>query len=170
MMLVSGCNSVSGQAVDLSGKATKPLKSANTVVLIFVKNDCPISNRYAPEIKRLTEKYQSHKIKFFLVYPGADQAPEVIKKHQTEFTFEVEALRDPKLQFIKSLGVSVTPEAVVWQRGRMMYRGRIDNRFVAFGKMRPAPTSHDLEMVLEAISKGKAVSKKVTKAIGCFIS
>ena len=121
-------------------------------------------------MKRLVEKYQRHKVKFFLVYPGADQAPELIKKHLTEFTFEVESLRDPNLQLVKSLGVSITPEAVVWQRGRMIYRGRIDDRFVAFGKMRSALTSHDLEMVLEAISKGKVVSKKVTKAIGCFIS
>ncbi len=158
------------QIVDLSGKPIEPLKSAKVVVLIFVSTDCPISNRYAPEIKRLITKYQNQSTKFFLVYPGKDQAPAFIKKHLKEFALNVEAVRDPQLQLVKSLGVTVTPEAVVWTQGRMMYRGRIDNRFVAFGKMRAAPTSHDLEQMLEAIGKRKTVAKKRTKAIGCFIS
>ncbi len=164
------CRVASAQVVDESEKFRAPLKSANSVVLIFVRTDCPISNRYAPELKRLAEKYKSEKVKFFLVYSGTEQSAEFIKKHQSEFALPMEALRDPQLKLAKELGVSVTPEAVVWQQGKLVYRGRVDNRFVAFGKMRAAPTSHDLENVLEAVSKGKTVAKKITKAIGCFIS
>ena len=164
------CNAALAQIMDLSGKPIQPLQSAKVVVLIFVRTDCPISNRYAPEIKRLAEKFQSEKMKIFVVYPGKDQTPELIKKHLTEFSFEVEAVRDPQHQFVKSLGMTVTPEAVVWTQNRLMYRGRIDNRFVAFGKIRIAPTSHDLENVLTAVSQGKPITKKITKAIGCFIS
>ena len=172
-LVLSGCFicfSTFAQVVDESENSRAPLKSANTVVLIFVRTDCPISNRYAPELKRLAEKYKSEKVKFFLVYSGTEQSTELIKKHQSEFALPMEALRDPQLKFAKELGVSVTPEAVVWQQGKLIYRGRIDNRFVAFGKMRPAPTSHDLENILAAVSQGKTVTKKITKAIGCFIS
>jgi hypothetical protein len=52
----------------------------------------------------------------------------------------------------------------------MVYRGRIDDRFVAFGKTRAAPTTHDLDQILEEIIRGKSISNKTTTAIGCFIS
>jgi hypothetical protein len=66
-------------------------------------------------------------------------------------------------------GVRVTPEAAVFVSGQIVYRGRIDNRYVAFGKTRPAPTAHDLEAALETILKGKPVTNATTTAIGCFI-
>jgi len=53
---------------------------------------------------------------------------------------------------------------------RMVYRGRIDNWHVAFGKARPAPTTRDLEAILEAVVEGKPVTSTTTPAIGCFIS
>ena len=53
---------------------------------------------------------------------------------------------------------------------RMVYRGRIDDRHVAFGRARPAPTTRDLEEVLEAIVEGKPVTATTTTAVGCFIS
>ena len=168
--LVLTCLSAFAQVVDESENSRASLKSAKTVVLIFVRTDCPISNRYAPELKRLAEKYKSEKVKFFLIYSGTEQTAELIKKHQSEFALVMEALRDPQQKIAKEFGVTVTPECVVWQQGKLIYRGRIDNRFVAFGKMRVAPTSHDLEQILEAVGKGKTVTKKITKAIGCFIS
>ena len=170
VLLIIATTTAFAQVVDLSGNPGEPLKSAKVVALIFVRTDCPISNRYAPEIKRLVTKYQSQEMKFFLVYAGKDQKTEDIKKHVEEFGFELAAIRDPNLLLVKKSGVTVTPEAVVWQQEKIVYRGRIDNRFVAFGKMRTAPTSHDLEGVLETVSKGKTVTKKITKAIGCFIS
>ena len=37
-------------------------------VLVFTTTDCPISNRYAPEIQRLATKF-GDRAKFVLVYP-----------------------------------------------------------------------------------------------------
>jgi peroxiredoxin len=167
-LLTVGVFTAFAQVTDLAGKAVEPLKTqgATTVVLIFVRTDCPISNRYAPEIQRLADKYQAT---FYLVYPGADETVEAIQKHRKEYHYELEALRDPQHQLVKTAGVKVTPEVAVFRQGKLLYRGRIDNRFVAFGKMRPAPTSRDLQQVLEALRKGKPVTKRTTSAIGCFI-
>ena len=44
-------------------------------VLVFTTTDCPISNRYAPEIKRLSETF-SGKARFVLVYPAASDSDE----------------------------------------------------------------------------------------------
>ena len=160
------------QVQDLSGNVVEPLKiqGDKAIVLIFLRTDCPISNRYAPEIQRLAEKYSSAKLKVYLVYPSADETVAMIQQHQKEYGYHLATLRDPKHQLVKATGVTVTPEVAVFQQGRWLYRGRIDNRFVAFGKMRPAPTIRDLEQVLATLQSGKSIQKQFTKAIGCFIS
>ncbi|HEX4949095.1 MAG TPA: redoxin domain-containing protein [Blastocatellia bacterium] len=166
-----GCATAFAQVMDLSGNVVEPLKTqgATTVVLIFVRTDCPISNRYAPEIKRLAETYAAENVKMYLIYPGADETVAAIQKHRTDYDYKLEALRDPKHQLVKTTGVKVTPEVAIFRADKQLYRGRIDNRFVAFGKMRPAPTIRDLEQVLNALRAGKRIQQRTTNAIGCFI-
>jgi hypothetical protein len=50
-----------------------------------------------------------------------------------------------------------------------LYRGRIDDRYIEFGKDRPQPTVRDLERALAAIVAGKPIPVVKTKAIGCYI-
>jgi len=44
--------------LDLAGKPVDPLERAagKPLVLIYVRSDCPISNRYAPTVKALGQK------------------------------------------------------------------------------------------------------------------
>jgi hypothetical protein len=160
----------------LEGKSVKPLadQGAKAVVFIFTRPDCPISNRYAPEVRRLIASFAPEKVKFWLVYPDADATPDSIRRHVKEYDYNCEALRDPRHELVKATGVSVTPEAAVFvfnrSGARMIYRGRIDDQYVAFGKHRPAPTAHDLEDVLAAVVKGATIEFKTTPAVGCYIS
>ena len=168
------------QVLDLNGRAVEPfqLTDAQALVLVFLRTDCPISNRYAPEVKRLSQKFSGHRVTFRLIYPGADETVEAIRQHVKDYDYSIEPLRDPQHELVKLTGVEVTPETAVFvpdksagpQKWRMVYCGRIDDRYVAFGKMRPAPTVRDLEQVLAAIAAGREVKTKVTKAVGCFIS
>ena len=68
----------------------------------------------------------------------------------------------------------MTPEAAVFVPAatgpRLAYRGRIDDRYVDFGRMRAQPTVHDLEDALAAILSGQAVPHETTPAVGCFIA
>ncbi len=64
----------------------------------------------------------------------------------------------------------VTPEVVVFDANdEQVYRGRIDDRFVDFGKTRAAATSRDLEQALEATLAGREIARPTTRAVGCFI-
>ena len=64
----------------------------------------------------------------------------------------------------------VTPEAAVFDdKGRLVYRGRIDNLYADFGKKRAKPTRRDLRDTLDALLAGKALAKRTTKAVGCYI-
>jgi hypothetical protein len=64
----------------------------------------------------------------------------------------------------------VTPEAAVYASGRIVYHGRIDDRYVDLGLERPSPTVHDLGDALAAVLAGRPVKHPVTQPVGCFIA
>ena len=150
-------------ALQLTAAATLP------TVLVFTTTDCPISNRYAPEIKRLTEKFDG-KVRVVLVYPVAADSESMIRAHIKTFGYANEWRRDPEQKLVKQTGVTVTPEVAVMSGDKLLYRGRIDDRYVDFGKERPRPTIHDLERSLDAILAGKPVPLAETRAVGCILS
>jgi hypothetical protein len=141
-----------------------------TTVLVFTTTDCPISNRYAPEIQRLAERFGGQ-ARFKLVYPVPGDTEAAIREHVRKFGYTIETVRDVKQAMVKQTGATVTPEvAVIDAAGTLLYRGRIDDRYLAFGKDRPQPTVRDLERSLEAIIAGKPVPVARTQAIGCFLA
>jgi peroxiredoxin len=156
------------------GDSVDPLRAAREkpAVLIFVRTDCPVSNRYAPEIERLYRSYSPRGIIFWLVYPDPDTKLAEIKQHLQEYGLDVPTLRDPKHTLVRASGVSVTPEVAVLipPASKLVYRGRIDDRMADFGKERPQARERDLEQVLEEIVSGKTVAPRTTRAIGCYIS
>src|SRR5579863_3285453 len=107
--------------VDLSGTPTDPLKAApgKVVVLIFVRTDCPISNRYAPTILRLS-KLHAEKAAFWLVYPDNAESPEAIRKHEHDFGYQLPALRDVHRTLVKESRAEITPEAAVFDANRRL--------------------------------------------------
>jgi hypothetical protein len=159
---------------DLDGRLVNPLEvshGARAVVVVFVSTDCPVSNRYAPELRRLHERFQSQGVEFVLVYPNPADSPEKIRKHLAEFGHPGRALRDPDHVFVKAAGATVTPEAVVYAAdGAASYRGRIDDRYVRLGVERPAPTRHDLADALVATLASRPPVPAKTDAVGCFIA
>ncbi len=58
--------------------------SSKLAVLIFVRTDCPIANRYAPEIERLYRAY-APRVAYYLVYPDANQSAVAIQKHIRDY-------------------------------------------------------------------------------------
>jgi len=159
--------------LDLAGQKIDPLvlpKSRIATVLIFTTTDCPISNRYAPVIQELAARFDAQGIAFTLVYPVGTDTPDVIRDHVRKFSYAIPVVRDTAHELVAYTGVKVTPEvAVIGQGGRVLYRGRIDDRYVAFGKDRPQPTERTLERALEAIVQGKPVAVRETRAVGCFL-
>jgi len=140
-------------------------------VCLFTRTDCPVSNSYAPEVRRIYEKFSTRGVSFYLVYPDPDESAQVIDKHLKEYSYPFAGLRDPKHELVKLAGAKITPEAAVFDgSGKLLYRGRIDDRYVDFGKARVAATVKDLENALEAILDGKPAPAAGGPAIGCFIA
>ena len=139
------------------------------VVLLFIRSDCPISNRYAPAIEQLYAKYSSAGVDFRLIYSEAGLTAAAMEHHREEYGYKIPGEIDAGHRYVKRAGVRATPEAAVFVGGQLVYRGRIDDRFVDFGKIRSEAAHHDLEEVLAGIVAGKIPRYRETQAIGCAI-
>jgi hypothetical protein len=146
-------------------------KPAPARVLIFVRSDCPITNRYAPELNRIGQEFAARGVEFWLIYPDASETDAAITKHKLEFNLPGISMRDPQHVFQKRGQATTSPQAAVFDRaGRLTYSGRIDDRYIAFGKARPAPTTHDLEDAITATLDGKPVKQPRTHSVGCYLA
>jgi thiol-disulfide isomerase/thioredoxin len=146
------------------------LAGDKATVLVFVATDCPNSNTYAPLLARLYREYAPRGVAFFNVYSDPAESASTVRKHDTDFSTPFAALLDPHQTLARETGARSTPEAVILgPAGQELYRGRVDNRFVALGKTRYQPTENDLQEALDAILDGRSVPHRVTRTIGCAI-
>jgi hypothetical protein len=157
---------------DLAGNPVDPLKSAGgkVVALVFVRTDCPVSNRYAPTVQKLSAEHAG-KVTFWLVYPSKSESAEVIRKHALEYGYKIPALRDPQHVLVKESQVEITPEVAVFDpHGHLVYHGRIDNLYEDIGRARTVATTHELEDAIAAALSGKSLAEGATHGVGCYIS
>jgi hypothetical protein len=158
--------------LDLDGHPANPFAGATAqlFVFVFVQTDCPVSNAFAPEIIRLHKRFAPRGVAFCLVYPDPDESPAAIRRHLRDFGYPFGAVRDPRHLFARKSQVHVTPEAAIYRANReLLYHGRIDDRYVDFGKVRPAPTRRDLALALGQAIEGRPVAPASGPAIGCFV-
>lgn len=158
---------------DPTGQPVDPFsaKDLKVRVFLFTSTECPISNRYAPEIERIYRAYAEQSVGFWLVYPDPRDTPEMIKAHLQDYGYSLAALLDRQQKLVAMTGATVTPEVAVYDTAeRLAYRGRIDNLFEDFGLRRAQATSHELIVSLDRLLAGQSVDPARTQAVGCFIS
>lgn len=159
---------------NLDGMLVDPLQPApgtKATVFLFVSTDCPISNRYAPDVRGLHDTYTKDGVVFWLVYPNPADSVSDIREHLASFKYSDGALRDTKHDLVKFTGATITPEAAVYDgKGALKYRGRIDDRYSAVGIEKATATKHDLQDAITATLAGKPVAQRFTQAVGCYVA
>ena len=138
------------------------------VVLFFLGTECPVSNGYAPEMQALALRFADDRVGCFGIHCDPTVTPDQAGKHAKEYGLTFPLLFDPEQTLVRATGVRVTPEAVVLSpEGKVLYRGRIDDRYATSGKRRDQPTVYDLENALRAVRAGKSPEVSETQAFGC---
>jgi AhpC/TSA family len=161
---------------DLSGRPVFRLTAPGTrvVVLVFAASDCPISNRYVPEIARLRQRFEGQGVRFFWVFPNPADSAAVVVAHNQSYAITEFSVLDVRHVLMRRSHVSVTPEAAVFLADkdslREVYHGRIDDRYVAFGRERTEPRRHELEAAVAAALGGTSAVPPAGPAVGCAIT
>lgn len=161
--------------VDLDGRPVPSLtdKQTQAVVLLFVASDCPISNRYVPQIRRLEHEFGPQHVAFWVIYPNPGDTASVVLQHEKDYGSIGNEIRDPNHMLVQLSHARVTPEAAVLvpsQTGfREVYLGRIDNRYIDFGQQRPQATRHDLQDAIAAVVHGNTGPRPEERPVGCYI-
>jgi hypothetical protein len=158
---------------DIDGRRWTPFDPAagEISLLVFVAADCPISNRYAPEIDRIAVDYASKRVRTFLVYTDRAIDAARVRGHLKDFHpgSRAPAIVDTTRTLVAAAGATITPEAVVVTSAGRIYRGRIDDLYVSTGSARRAAQQHDLRDALEAAVAGRPAAHAETAAVGCYI-
>ncbi|MDX1933732.1 MAG: redoxin domain-containing protein [Capsulimonadales bacterium] len=157
---------------DLFGKTADVhrFSGRTATVLLFILRDCPIANAYAPEFDRIVNDFSRKKVTFYLVYADSDIPTAELRRHYREYGYHCSALSDSQRTLARRWKAQRTPEAVVIDRaGKVVYQGRIDDRYVDFGKARHLPSRRDLRLVLDALTENRPVAPTTTSVIGCSI-
>lgn len=150
--------------------------STQYVAAIFVATDCPISNRYLPQIAQLSREFSSRGVRLWLVYPNPGDSLAAVHRHQSRYpdAASLPQLIAPDQRFLAHAHVHVTPEAAIFAADAVMnqpvlWHGRIDDRYLTFGTQRPAATHHDLADALNAALAGHQPASALAPPVGCAI-
>jgi AhpC/TSA family len=161
-----------------SGQPVTRLATSGTeaVVLFFVASDCPISNRYIPEIRSLEEKFAEKHVVFWFVYPNVGETSNGVGQHEASYGSEEHIVLDPDHRLVALAHAKLTPESAILvpersaaEAFRTVYHGRIDDRYVQFGQERPKATQHDLERAIDDVLQHRSVEQPNGPAVGCGI-
>ncbi len=144
-------------------------KDQKFVVVVFLGTDCPLMMHYSPRLQDLSNRFADQGVAFVAINSNVqDSLAEIghFAKH-SEITFPM--LKDPGNKIADAFGAERTPEVFVLDAERKVrYHGRIDDQYLP-GIARPKVSRKDLEIALEELVAGKAVTQAETQPVGCLI-
>jgi hypothetical protein len=144
-------------------------ESVKGIALVFLGPECPISQRYVPELNRIAAEQNTNAISFY----GIISAPSMTRTQALSFVKEYD-IRFPVLfdnagRLARWLRPTHVPEAfVIKPDGDIVYRGRIDDGYAAPGKPRTVIQSRELRDALSAIRTGKSPPRAFVRPVGCY--
>lgn len=152
--------------LNISGQVQSSVK-----VYLFLSDACRICQEMSPSIRDLRAGFGTD-FEFVAVFPNLSTAPEDIPPYMEKYLGEMVAITDYSKELTEQLGVTITPEVVVYDISthEILYRGRINDLFYAPGKRRHQVNKHDLEEALQQIRIGKKPYEPYPSAIGCYIN
>jgi peroxiredoxin len=143
-------------------------RGKKAVVVFFIAAECPVSNFYSPDFARIAREYAAKGVAVYGVHCDEDLTAADAAKHAKEYGLKFPVLLDPQQKFAAAVGARKTPEAfVLAPDGKVLYHGRIDDRFALNGKRRDEPTRHELEDAIRAVLDEKTPAVKEAAPYGC---
>ncbi|OUS24240.1 hypothetical protein A9Q99_25235 [Gammaproteobacteria bacterium 45_16_T64] len=143
--------------------------NARPKVLIFLGQECAISQRYIPTLNELSTLAKAMEFDFYGVFSDSWATLEKAKQFQQDYEVNFPLILDSAEVIAHQLQPTAKPEAFVFNtKGELSYQGRIDDRFADLGKLRQTFSQHNLRDAITAVGNGQQPDIARTKTIGCF--
>jgi peroxiredoxin len=159
------------RVIDLDGKPLAlPNADSQATAIIFIGTQCPISNRYVPQLNEMYATYQAKKVDLIgvVVDPTISRKDVIAYRDQYKIAFPI--VFDASGTLAKQFKPTKTPEAfLIDHDGEIRYHGRIDDSFAALGKINQVVKSHDLVDAISAVLENQPVAHAQTEVVGCPI-
>lgn len=137
-------------------------------VVVFLSPTCPLSQKYTLTLNQLAKEFHG-KVKFYGVFAETDPVLEDYIHFRKKYNIQFELLVDNDKKLVKNLAASITPEAFVMNKSKLVYQGAIDDWVIELGKTKKQASVHFLRNALQSILANQTPAYSYIKPIGCFI-
>ena len=142
---------------------------AKVVVVAFLGTECPLANLYAPRLNDLAQRLKEKGVVFVGINANQQDSVTETAAHATRHAFPFPVLKDAGNKIADQFGAERTPEVFVLDADRVVrYSGRIDDQY-GVGFQKQQATRADLELAVNELLAGKAVSQPRVPPTGCVI-
>jgi formylglycine-generating enzyme required for sulfatase activity len=160
------------RTVDVNGVIQQPGSHRGTraTVFVFLATHCPISNSYIPELNRLHARSSSKRVEFYGIVCDQHTTPQNAAEHQRKYDIHFPVFLDTAGTFQRRFNPTHTPQAVVVNSmGKVVYSGRIDDRYRELARPRPRAQRRELIDALQAVTAGRQPKVVHAKPVGCLL-
>ncbi len=159
------------RVVDLDGKTlTLPNTDSQATAIIFIGTQCPISNRYVPQLNEMFATDQAKKVDLIGVVVDQTISRKDVIAYRDQYKIAFPIVFDASGTLAKQFKPTKTPEVfLIDHDGEIRYHGRIDDSFAALGKINQVVKSHDLVDAISAVLENQPVAHAQTEVVGCPI-
>lgn len=156
---------------DLSGRPVPLPPDARAFVVVFLGQECPLSNASLPTLNRLSAEFARKGIPLYGAYVDPTASLDSLRAHARDFAVSFPTIDDRAQTLARIAGATYTPEVAVFSSsGEGLYRGRIDDRVAADGSSsRPSAAHQDLRDVLAAVAAGDPGPFPNQPGFGCAL-
>jgi hypothetical protein len=139
------------------------------VVLVFLGPECPVSQRYVPELNRIASQNQTNAVEFYGVVAGKKIARTNVAAFAKEYAIHFPVLVDDDLSLARWLRPTHMPEAFVLKvDGDVIYHGRIDDWYESIGKPRAVIQQRELRDAITAVLSNSVPARVYARPVGCY--
>ena len=140
------------------------------LAIVFYSSECPISNELSPLLIETAKSFPANKVRMVGICVDFDASDESLRTHAKEHGLNYPCVVDRSGKLARKFGGAITPEGVVVDdKGKVLYRGRINDIYIARGKRNANPTSRDFHEAIRLSLDGKLAPTPWPKAVGCPI-
>ena len=154
------------QSRQLTKNIFKPLN-----LFVFLSPECPLCKNYTAVLNKISRDFSVDSFVIIGIVSGKAYSPEEVNSFKKEYSVDFQLFIDKAKKLTNYLEATITPEVVLMSdKGRLIYRGAIDDWVTDLGKNKIRPEKEYLRLAVTQYINHQPISIKKTKPKGCYIN